>query len=260
MPQVHAEIVPQYGIGTGVMTGGYNTAGTALVLTLGDGSAELYSLANDGADARFRLTRDSTFFHMTSSPDDTKLVGSVVSGPVVIYDATTSEPITSSPETCVVNQATWVWSPDQAHVISLHPDGKIRIWDASTLDPDSVVDLRDPHPKSMRLETSDIRFTESGDELWSAAIDGTIRKWSFPDGEFLGRIEAPVMKGMHYHGMSPDGKLAVASFDDGSSFLWEIKWDDETHNYWHLREADRHAVNSRGGRWLRLAETEPASR
>ena len=111
VPQVHAEIVPQYGIGTGVMTGGYNTAGTALVLTLGDGSAELYSLANDGADARFRLTRDSTFFHMTSSPDDTKLVGSVVSGPVVIYDATTSELITSSPETCVVNQATWVWSP-----------------------------------------------------------------------------------------------------------------------------------------------------
>ncbi len=246
VPQVHAEIVPRYGIGTGIMTGGYNTAGTALVLTLGDGSAELYSLANDGSDARFRLARDSTFFHMTSSPDDTKLVSNVVSGPVVIYDRTTSKPIKISPETCVVNQVTWVWSPNQAHVISLHPDGKIRIWDASTLDPDSVVDLRDPHPKSMWLETSDIRFTESGDELWSAAIDGTIRKWSFPQGELLDKIKAPVTRGMSHHGMSPNGKLAVATFDDGSSFLWEIKWDAETHDCWHLREADRPAANMRG--------------
>ena len=73
---------------------------------------------------------------------------------------------------------------------------------------------------------TDLYFPESGDTLWSASVDGTIRKWSFPDGKLLTESKAPVFERMRFEAISPDGRIAVAIFEDGSSFLWDIETGD----------------------------------
>ncbi len=245
VPELLVEIVPRNGTGTGMMAGEYNTAGTALVLTLSDGSAGLYSPVTGDSLATFRRP-ESTFYDMASSPDDTKLVTAVLTGGAIIYDAAIKQPIVTSPVGCAIPQATWTWSPDQAYVVSLHADPTIRIWDATTLDPASVVVLRDDDPESGYLETTDIRFSESGDELWSAAIDGTICRWSFPKGELLDTIVAPAIEGMAHHAISPKGRIAVATFENGSSYLWEINWDGEPKDPVTLGAAKQQAAGMRG--------------
>ena len=242
----YMEIVPQQSTGTGISFGEFNTDGTALVLALGDGTAEWYSLTNDSSNRPFPLWQ-SSFYHMAVNGSNSKVIGSVISGPAIIYDVETSEEIIKSPETELINQAIWHWSPDDAHVVSLHPDSRIRIWDASTLDPETVVLLRGDDPNSPWRETTHIHFSDSGDELWTAAIDGTICKWSFPQGELLGTIEAPVSRGMLHHGMSADGTIAVATFENGSSLLWDINWERKTADppRW-LRKEEQRAANMRG--------------
>jgi WD40 repeat protein len=237
--EIHDEILPHHRTGSGIMFGKYNDQGTALVLTLSDGSAGLYSLDTGESLVRFRQA-DSMFFDMTASPDGTKLVTAAVTGGVTIYDAATEEAIVASPEGHVIAQATWCWSPDQSYVISLHADATIHIWDAATLDPDTVVVLREGEPDSGLAETSDIRFHDG--ELWSAAIDGTICKWSFPKGELLHTIEAPVTTGMVHQAMSPDLKKAVALFEDGSSFLWDFEMKTRL----KLGEPREHTAFTRG--------------
>ena len=68
----------------------------------------------------------------------------------------------------MIPQATWTWSPNQAYVISLHADPAIRIWDATTLDPGSVVVLRNDDLESGNLETI---YDDAENDLVGLGID-----------------------------------------------------------------------------------------
>jgi WD40 repeat protein/serine/threonine protein kinase len=219
---------------SGIRSGEFTSDGANVVLSSLDGSMQLYSLASGELLKRYvNPDKEATTSYGPFSPNEKKLLFAPLSGwPLIVEVSDTEGRVqrfrsNSDP----LSLATiWVWSPDQHYIASAHYDHQVRFWNVSNLELDGGL-------PDMGGEVRNLYFDESGRVLWTASMDGTIRKWSFPQGEALNDWtlpngtstnirKCPVTEGLLFQVVSPDRRRAVATFVDGSSFVWDLETGD----------------------------------
>ncbi|MCO6042444.1 protein kinase [Aeoliella sp. ICT_H6.2] len=183
-----------------------------------------FSVAYGEEQARY-TGRSETSITVALSPTGSKLASFPFSNAAIVYDVDSEDVVgrgrddleLSPPWTCS-------WSPNEMYLVTGHMDGTLRVWDARS----PTVDLLHKC-KGHESNTVDIYFPPSGDSVWSASNDGTIQKWSLPEGERLATYRAPGEGKVAYQKISPSGKLAATLTADGHHYLWEIDSQEVTH-------------------------------
>ena len=226
--EVEQEIVST---SSGIRNGQFTRDGTHVMLSALDGSMLLHSLASGELLHRFmNPDEEAATSHGTLSPDEKKLLFAPLTGwPLIVDVADTERQVRRFPRDAdTLSLATnWVWSPRQDYIVSAHYDHQVRFWNVSNLELDGGL-------PAMGGEVRNLYFDESGKVLWTASMDGTIRRWSFPQGEPLNewtlpdgrptnQRNCPRKEGLVFQVVSPDKRRAVATFADGSSFVWDIE-------------------------------------
>ena len=207
------EIIPR-GI-TGLLKGAFTRDGNSVVISLSDGRVGKFSLS-DGKHISNFPTSSGNIFHVATSPDGEKLGGFVFSGGASVWKIESNKLIDSHDDDFTVSPCPLCqWSPKQNYFISAHFDRSIRLWDGTTLKP---LKTMSGHKKLV----TDLFIPQSEDAVWSASIDGTVRKWSLPEGQQVSLHLSPLDQELEFQAISPDGRTAVSLGQDGSSLLWEI--------------------------------------
>ena len=224
----YQQIVAEYGA---IRDGQFTADGSSVVLSALDGSMGLYSVADGEELHRFvNPDKHAPMSRGMLSPDGTKLVTVPLTGWPLVLDRSDSE---GRPRRFRVESDTlssglhWAWSPNQEYVVSAHFDHQVRFWNVKTLERDGGLPAHEG-------EVRDLYFDDSGNVLWTASMDGTIRKWSFPkgqpmnewtspDGEATNVRTCPITDGLSFQAISPDRRSAVALFVNGLSFIWDIE-------------------------------------
>jgi WD40 repeat protein len=177
----------------------------------------LHRLAR-GEDRILRGHTDGVY-HVTYSPDGTRLATASKDGTARLWDAGTCQEIcTFQGHRGEVNAV--CFSPDGRTLASVGDDGTIRLWDL-TLTPAKVVD----RPRSMWQAHGDdaleVEFSPDGKQLASAGSDNMAKLWDATTGRLLasfqghaGRIQALAF--------APDGKRIATAGRDNSVRLWNL--------------------------------------
>ncbi len=211
--RVIQEIIPG-GI-SGANMGAFTRDGRSVVLSLQDGRVGKFSLSDGKLISNFPAS-SGIIFDVATSPDGEKLGGFVFWGGASVWDIEANELIVSPDDDFAVSPCPLCqWSPKQNYFISAHFDSSIRLWDGTTLKP---IKTMEGHEKPV----TDFFIPQSEDAVWSASMDGTVRKWSMPEGKAVSVHPSPLGLEMEYQAISPDGRTAASLSQDGSSLLWEI--------------------------------------
>lgn len=212
--RVVREIIPQ-GFQGGLMGGAFTRDGKSVVISLSDDRVGNFSIS-DGKHISDFPTSSGSIYHVATSPDGEKLGGFVFSGGASVWDIASQELVVAHSDDFTVDPCPLCqWSPQQSYFISTHFDRSIRVWDAATLKP---LKTMSGHEKVV----TDFYIPQSEDAVWSASIDGTVRKWSLPEGKPLSVHSSPHIQELEYQVISPNGQIAASLGRDGSSALWEI--------------------------------------
>ncbi|MER6129079.1 CHAT domain-containing protein [Streptomyces sp. NPDC001795] len=111
------------------------------------------------------------------------------------------------------------YSPDGAHLVTAHTEGRLLLWDTQG---------RRPPVRSFThsgLLNAVVFSRPDGKRLITAGVDGCACVWELPHGMEVRRI--PHRAALNAIAVSPDGRRLATGGDDGRVCLWSLERDDE---------------------------------
>jgi WD40 repeat protein len=170
-------------------------------------------------DATLRGHTDKVF-HVSYSPDGTRLATASNDGTIRLWDAATCRELcTFVGHRFGVNAVSF--SPDSQLLASAGDDGTIRLWDLVPA-PLGVVDRwRWKNEQAHKGDALEVEFSPSGKQIASGGKDGLAKLWDAATGSLLAICEGHTAR-IENLAFSPDGKLLATAGEDCAVQIWAV--------------------------------------
>ena len=230
-PVVAREFFPWEAPG-GLHGGLFSPDGESVYFYHASGEIKGFSLASRKQIGTFS-TNTEPAIAIDLSPSGRYLAGFTFSNRAVVWDVRSGEEIATFDEGLSV-PSPWTarWSPDERFVVTGHMNGAVRIWEMAS----GKIKFRAECKNAHRNDVRGVWFppatgnSESHGTFWTAAVDGSIRSWTYPEGEAGGaehrvRVNgAPIEEALEYQSISPrTGNYAATMMRNGQCLLWDIE-------------------------------------
>lgn len=210
----------------GTPEGNFADGGNQVTLSLLGGEVGRYDVATGNQMATFaHPDPDVGRSYGTLNADGSKLVIIALTGWPWIVDLADPEHPVNRPfekdSDTLSTTSDLIWSPSGKYVASAHADRRVRIWNVQSLKRESVLQVVQPDEYG---NISQFQFGDSDDVIWTASTDGKIKQWQVFDGVAENFWTCPGdISGLSFQTIAPDQGSALAMFQDGSSFIWDLE-------------------------------------
>ena len=150
------------------------------------------------------------------SPDGLLLASVAADGTLVVWDASTYQPVRGpiqAHQSAIVSVA---FSPDSRLIVTGGDDSSVRLWDATTGQPAGSPLVG--HTDSVQS----VAFSPDGRLLASGSRDATVRLWDVATGQPVGSPLVGHTDSVQSVAFSPDGRLLASGSRDATVRLWDV--------------------------------------
>ncbi len=150
------------------------------------------------------------------SPDGALVASVAADGTLVVWDASTYQPVLGPIQAHGSAVISVAFSPDGRLIATGGDDGRVRLWDATTGQPVGAPLVG--HTDSVQS----VAFSPDGLLLASGSRDATVRLWDVATGQPAGAPLVGHLDSVQSVAFSPDGRLLASGSRDATVRLWEV--------------------------------------
>lgn len=207
----------------GVTAAAFSPDGMRIVTASHDGTARIWD-AREAKTIQVLRGHESSVTHASFRPDGASVTTTSDDGSVRIWDAATGNVllVLRGHEERIVKT---ILSVDGNRILTASRDGTARLWEA-TLGQEIVALRSNDKSRVSRSERCEAHLSSTGDRIITVPEHNHPMLWDALTGREVARLrghQRPASRAL----FSPDGRLALTSYADGSMKIWETVTGEE---------------------------------